>query len=107
LIDVSVFENENKIPQKTVLFQNYPNPFNPLTVIYFSLAFDGTVTLKIYDVLGREVTTLLNNAEMEIGKHEIEFDAKRLSSGIYFYTIDVKQNGFSTFRETKKLFLLK
>lgn len=74
------------IPDKTELYQNYPNPFNPFTKIRYSLKESGLVTIKIYDVLGREIATILNE-EKESGNHELEFNATRygLSSGIYFY----------------------
>ncbi|MDF1612834.1 T9SS type A sorting domain-containing protein [Stygiobacter electus] len=68
------------------LFQNYPNPFNPSTTIRFSLPKTEHVTLKVFDVLGNEITTLVN-AEMTAGEHSIVFDAKNLSSGVYFYQL--------------------
>ena len=66
--------------------QNYPNPFNPSTVIRFSIPKDEFVTLKIYDILGREVGTLLNQV-IPGGSHEVRFDGSKLSSGIYIYTL--------------------
>jgi hypothetical protein len=83
------------------LGQNYPNPFNPITDINFSLAKSGTVTLKVFNVLGSEVATLVDDF-MEAGKHTIQFNAKSLTSGIYFYTI--KSN---TFTSTRKMILMK
>ena len=90
------------------LYQNYPNPFNPITNIKFRIANlpdgkagFGLVTLKVYDVLGNEVATLINE-EKQPGEYEVEFDASVLASGIYFYTI--KAGDFSS---TKKLILLK
>jgi hypothetical protein len=84
-----------------VLRQNYPNPFNPTTTIKWQLPEAGLVTLKIYDVLGREVTTLVNE-ELNAGKHETVFDASRFSSGVYFYRIKVKE-----FIQTKKMIVMK
>ncbi|MEK7263943.1 MAG: T9SS type A sorting domain-containing protein, partial [Bacteroidota bacterium] len=71
------------------LAQNYPNPFNPQTAISFSLLAVGNVTLKVYDVLGREVATLLNNETMQAGRHEIQFDGSKFPSGVYFYRLSV------------------
>lgn len=68
------------------LFQNYPNPFNPTTVIRFQIPRSGSVTLKLYDVLGREVAVLANG-KMEEGLHETTFDAGKLASGVYFYRL--------------------
>ncbi|TAK54353.1 MAG: T9SS type A sorting domain-containing protein, partial [Bacteroidetes bacterium] len=75
-------------PKESRLYENYPNPFNPSTVIRYSLAMNSVVTLKVFNILGQEVATLLNNEEMEEGDHEIIFDADELntlSSGVYFY----------------------
>ena len=79
---------------KFELQQNYPNPFNPSTTIKYSIPFVETrrgvsshVTLKIYDILGREVTTLVNK-EQKSGNYEVQFDASRLTSGIYFYKLN-------------------
>ncbi|MFZ1291885.1 MAG: alpha-amylase family glycosyl hydrolase [Melioribacteraceae bacterium] len=83
------------------LFQNYPNPFNPTTKISFQLPKPSIVTLKIYDVLGREIETLLNK-EMKKGKFDINFNASNLSSGVYFYRLQ-----FGNLIETKKLLLIK
>ncbi|MEK7263418.1 MAG: SdrD B-like domain-containing protein, partial [Bacteroidota bacterium] len=85
------------------LFQNYPNPFNPQTVIGFSMRASGNVTLKIFDVLGQEVKILLNNEQLESGTHEMEFDGSKLSSGVYFYHLNID----GRFSDTKKFVLLK
>jgi hypothetical protein len=84
-----------------VLFQNYPNPFNPSTVISYQLPVNGNVTLIVYDVLGNEVTTLINE-EKPAGNYEVEFSAEGLTSGIYFYKL---QAGSVT--ETKKMILMR
>jgi carboxypeptidase T len=83
------------------LDQNFPNPFNPSTTIRYSFPTSEFVTLKIYDVLGKEVATLLNE-EKPAGSYEVKFDASQLSSGIYFYTLTAGR-----FVETKKLILMK
>jgi hypothetical protein len=68
------------------LDQNYPNPFNPTTTIAYQIPNDGRVTIKIFDVTGREVTTLVDEFKPS-GQYSVKFDASRLSSGIYFYSI--------------------
>jgi hypothetical protein len=89
------------IPSGFTLRQNYPNPFNPETTIEFSLPMTQQVTLKIYDVQGREIYTLVN-ATLPAGTHKINFAAPELPSGVYFYTINTEK-----LTETKKLLLLK
>ena len=89
------------LPSKYDLSQNYPNPFNPSTKISFSLPQADVVTLKIYDILGSEVATLVNG-KMEAGKYEINFDASNLPSGAYIYRIQT-----NNFQATKKMMLLK
>lgn len=83
------------------LNQNYPNPFNPSTVISYQLPTAGFVTLNIYDVLGREVRTLVNQRE-HAGNYSVTFDAHHLPSGVYFYRLQA-----GTYTQTKKLLLLK
>ncbi|MDX1699814.1 MAG: T9SS type A sorting domain-containing protein, partial [Melioribacteraceae bacterium] len=84
--DVTGVEDLGVIANKFSLKQNYPNPFNPTTQISFSIPSTDVVTLKIYDVLGQEVKTLLNE-EMSAGTYEFTFNASNLSSGLYFYTL--------------------
>mgnify|MGYP001589368545 CR=1 FL=1 len=103
LIFTDVVENEIQRELAFVLFENYPNPFNPKTAIGFSLLAVGNVSLKVFDVLGSEVATLLNNETLEAGEHNIQFDASLFSSGIYFYRLNVD----GKFSETKKMMLLK
>jgi hypothetical protein len=83
------------------LEQNYPNPFNPSTTIKYSLAERSAVTLKVYDVLGNEVASLIN-ATQEAGSHSVNFDASKLSSGLYIYTLNT-----GNFTSSKKMMLLK
>ncbi len=88
-------------PKEFVLYQNYPNPFNPNTVISYQLPVAGYVTLKVYDLLGKEVATLVDEYK-ETGRYEIEFDAKNLSSGIYYYKLNSGE-----YFQTKKMMLMK
>jgi hypothetical protein len=87
------------------LEQNYPNPFNPTTVINYQVPKDGLVTIKIYDVLGNEVRTLVND-NRATGKYSVSFDGSKLASGVYFYQLRVT-GGASNFVSTKKMLLLK
>ena len=91
----------NLLPKEYELSQNYPNPFNPTTTIKYSIPSNGIISLKVFDVLGNEVTTLVN-ASQNIGSYEVNFDASKLSSGTYFYQL--KSGNFTV---TKKLLLLK
>jgi len=77
-----------QIPQNYVVEQNYPNPFNPSTTISYSIPNPAFVTLKIYDVLGRVIQTLINKFQ-EPNTYRMNFDASNLSSGIYFYRLQV------------------
>jgi len=96
-----VFITEKLFSEGFVLQQNYPNPFNPITNIGFRIADFGFVTLKVYDVLGSEVAALVNE-ELAAGSYEINFDAGRLSSGVYFYTLSGPG-----FLSSKKMILLR
>ncbi|MCB0731991.1 MAG: T9SS type A sorting domain-containing protein [Ignavibacteriae bacterium] len=102
--------NQGKIPVKFELFQNYPNPFNPTTIIKYQIphpSADGVkseisnVKLVVYDVLGREIATLVNEKQSP-GNYEVEFDGSDLTSGIYFYKISS-----GSYTEVKKMILLK
>ena len=99
---VGIFiESNNEILHKFSLEQNYPNPFNPITKISYQIPEPGIVSLKIYNVLGKEITTMVNEKK-SAGEYEVEFDGSKLSSGIYFYRLFA--DGFSI---TKKMLLLK
>lgn len=99
---LSVVENNVELPEKYSLSQNYPNPFNPSTKINYSLPVEGNVSLKIYDILGREVRTLINNETKTAGEYTINFDARDLPSGIYIYRLQA-----ADFVQVKKMILLK
>jgi hypothetical protein len=92
---------EPQIPQKFMLYQNYPNPFNPSTTISYDLPIRAHVRLTIYNILGQEVATLVNN-EQEPGRYNVKFDASGLPSGIYFYTLQTPY-----FTKTNKMVLVK
>jgi len=94
-------DDENQIPTEYALRQNYPNPFNPTSTIRYSLPQRGHVQLKVYDILGKQVATLVNE-DKPVGHHRVEFDASDLTSGVYYYRL--RCNGFV---ETKKLVLLR
>jgi hypothetical protein len=91
----------NEIPTDFNLYQNYPNPFNPATKIKFSIPKSQFVTLKIYDALGREVSTLVND-RVAAGVYSVEWDATAYPSGIYFYSINA-----GNFTQTRKMILIK
>jgi len=92
---------QTNVPLQYGLEQNYPNPFNPSTTIKFQIPSKGFVTLKIYDIIGREVVTLVDGFQ-EAGPHNVKFDASNLPSGVYLYRITT-----GTYAETKKLVLIK
>ena len=96
-----IYDNSESIPDEFLLEQNYPNPFNPSTTINYSIAHNGIVSLKVYDVLGNEIVTLVNE-EKQAGNYVVEFGANGLTSAIYFYKL---QSG--DFIGTKKMLLLK
>lgn len=92
---------ETGIPEVYSLDQNYPNPFNPSTSIRFSIPEQTNVSLKIFNSIGQEVASLING-ELAAGNHEVNFNASKLSSGVYFYRIDTP-----AFTSTKKMILIK
>ncbi|MBN1638293.1 MAG: family 10 glycosylhydrolase [Ignavibacteriales bacterium] len=98
---INDFDKKVIQPENLILYQNYPNPFNPVTKIKFALPSDNRVTLKIFDVLGQEVTTLVDEHKKS-GTYEIQFDATNLSSGIYFYQLKSGNN-----LQVKKCILIK
>lgn len=98
---VNIDKPQESFPSKFKLFNNYPNPFNPTTTITYSIQKDGLVSLKVYDILGKEVASLVNEPKIA-GTYNVEFNASNLPSGIYFYRIRA-----GAFVDTKKLILLK
>ncbi len=109
-------KNNDEVPKEYSLKQNYPNPFNPSTIIEYSVPKLSNVNLKIFDILGRTIVTLVNSKQKP-GFYQVEFDASNLSSGIYFYriqAIDLSTNyehpstgSGQGFVEIKKMMLLK
>jgi len=98
---VSVSQKNNEAPSEFRLYQNYPNPFNPSTSISYSIPVSSFVTLKIYDLLGNEAATLLNE-EKTAGSYQVSFDASQLPTGVYMYRLASGNNIIS-----KKMILLK
>jgi hypothetical protein len=98
---ITSIKEENILPEKFVLLQNYPNPFNPNTKISWQSPVGGWQTLKVFDILGNEVVTLVNEYK-PVGSYEVEFNAASLTSGIYFYRLQAGE-----FVATKKMLLMK
>jgi hypothetical protein len=96
-----IVEVDVATPIVFALEQNYPNPFNPSTVISYSIPQNSFVTLKVYDIIGNEVATLVNQTQ-SAGKYDVRFDASKLSNGVYFYTINA-----NNFTSTRKMILMK
>jgi hypothetical protein len=91
---------ENNIVTEYNLYQNHPNPFNPITNITFDVLVEGLVSLKVYNLLGQELRTLVNE-KYPMGRYEVLFDGTNMPSGIYFYTMTI--DGFT---DTKKMLLM-
>jgi len=96
-----VIESETSSPSSLTLHSAYPNPFNPSTTISFNLPSKSYVLLKVFDIMGREVTTLINE-ELTAGNYHRQWDASNVSSGVYFYRLQC-----GSFIQTKKLILLR
>ena len=88
------------IPKRFALHQNYPNPFNPVTKIKYDIPKDELISLKVFDILGREVFSM--SEFRKAGNYETVFDGSLLASGVYFYSLDANE-----FKQTKKMLLLK
>jgi len=101
-LNVATGVEENSLPREFSLSQNYPNPFNPSTKIKFSLKESGNVKLSVYDLNGKLVDVIINNENRPSGIYEIEYNASKLSSGVYYYTLASGQNILS-----KKFVVLK
>jgi tetratricopeptide (TPR) repeat protein len=95
-------KTQTLIPNSYSLSQNYPNPFNPITKINFDLSHEGKVKLIVYDLLGREIQKLVNNEFRAAGRHLMEFNGNNLSSGVYFYRLEVND-----FVQTRRMILVK
>jgi hypothetical protein len=107
---VEISENYNSISDYYFLYQNYPNPFNPVTKIKFDIPKNGfpiktfgndRVMLKVYDILGKEIQTLVNE-QLQPGTYEVTFDGSNLPSGVYFYKLTA-----GDYTETKKMLMIK
>jgi hypothetical protein len=102
-------KNETGVPRFYSLYQNYPNPFNPSTTIRFEIPQVSHVSLKVFDILGRKVITLVHE-EKKAGSYDVLFDASRFASGVYFYQLragDPSTSSGQSFVETKKMIFLK
>ncbi len=97
----TIYQNGTDIQKSFILSQNYPNPFNPTTKINYELSNSGFVSLLIFDIQGKEIETFINKRE-NAGSHSVEFNAMKLPSGIYFYTLKTEK-----YTETKKMVLIK
>jgi hypothetical protein len=98
---VSAIDSRDRICTEFLLNQNYPNPFNPTTTIRYALAQRSHVTLSVYNTLGQQVSTLVNETQ-DSGSHDVRFDGSGLASGVYFYRLQA-----GNFVQTKKLLLLR
>jgi len=104
----SVKQISTFVPKKSELLQNYPNPFNPVTTITYNIRSSGEIVLKVYDIKGREITTLVNENQTP-GTYEVVFDATSLPSGVYFYKLKAMPDGRQAgeFVETRKMVVVK
>jgi len=96
----------SEVPSRYSLEQNFPNPFNPSTNVKFSIPANGIVKLTVFDITGREVKVLANE-KMNTGSYEINFNGTGISSGVYFYRLDVTGKDGLSFSDTKKMILVK
>jgi hypothetical protein len=94
-------QSETKIPDGYVLYQNYPNPFNPITNINFSIASESFVLLKVYDILGKELATLVSD-NLKVGNYKVTFDGAKFTSGVYFYRLQAGE-----FSNVRKMIFIK
>lgn len=101
LSSIGIKNISSTLPKEYKLFQNYPNPFNPITVIKYQIKESGLISLKVYDLLGREVAALVNQKQTP-GVYEVSFDGSFLSTGVYFYRLEA-----GNFTDVKKLVLIK
>ena len=108
LTPTSVEENNSSVPLDYFLFNNYPNPFNPSTKIKYSIPNSSQVVIKVFDILGNEIETLVNE-EKSTGTYEVTWYAGQLPSGVYFYQLKATPSGGQAggYLETKKMILIK
>jgi photosystem II stability/assembly factor-like uncharacterized protein len=100
-------EQAPHLPTAFALRQNYPNPFNPSTSIRFELPAAASVTIRIYNILGEEVSRLADHRSYEAGSHTISMDGSSLAAGVYFYRMSAQADGGAAFDDTKKMLLIK
>jgi hypothetical protein len=98
---IGISQISNEVPDKFSLSQNYPNPFNPMTKIKFSVTKASNVNITVFDMLGRHITTLVNE-KLGAGSYETEWSAVNMPGGVYFYRIET-----DSYSETKKMILVK
>jgi len=98
---IGIGNKYSSLPTKNILYQNYPNPFNPVTTIKYYLVKPSVVRIKIFDVLGREVKTLLD-LPRTAGEHSVRINSEGFSSGVYFYRLEAE--GFS---DSKKMIVIR
>jgi photosystem II stability/assembly factor-like uncharacterized protein len=104
-IITNINENSGNIPESFILHQNYPNPFNPKTIISYELGVTSYITLKVFNIQGKELKSIVNQRK-NAGSYKIEFDGSEQASGVYFYKIEgIEENSRNTFSETKKMIL--
>jgi hypothetical protein len=96
----------SEIPKQFKLYQNYPNPFNPKTIIRFQIKRLSDVKIKVFDITGKEIMTLVDE-EKAVGTYEVDFNGSEYSSGVYFYKLIIDGNGKEAYTETKKMTLVK
>lgn len=101
-----IVKTGNTVPDNFILEQNYPNPFNPSTTINFSIPVNGNVELKLFDILGKEVQSLLKGT-YNSGSYSLNFNGSNLQSGIYFYSLNLNGDNGVSFTDRKKLILIK
>ncbi len=106
---ITAYLNSSQVPLNFGLLQNYPNPYNPSTRINFALPVPGNVTLRVYDITGRQIAVLLNNKYYSMGVFSYDFDASlyNLASGIYLYKLDVSSDNKNVYSHVKKMVLVK
>jgi hypothetical protein len=103
-----VIARNESVPAEYRLYQNYPNPFNPITIIRYQIKDSRFVTLKVYDILGREIETLVKELQ-NAGTYEAQFTENQISSGVYFYYLEVTEPGSQKllFKDVKRMLLIK